>query len=104
MVDEPYKRIQVPDCGRSRTSAGGRYRRYNHFVPGCNVKPINVYAMCNVIRIIRYPHLTALALSILVVPGTSSTVYGMNADENVVYAEIVNFLQSVEYRITPHGA
>jgi hypothetical protein len=73
-------------------------------VPGCNVKPINVYAMCNVIRIIRYPHLTALALSILVVPGTSSTVYGMNADENVVYAEIVNFLQSVEYRITPHGA
>jgi hypothetical protein len=28
----------------------------------------------------------------------------MNADENVVYAEIVNFLQSVEYRITPHGA
>jgi hypothetical protein len=48
--------------------------------------------------------MTAPAPSILVVLATSSGVYGMNADENVVYAEIDEFLKSVECRITPDGA
>jgi hypothetical protein len=54
--------------------------------------------------IIRSPRLIGLALSILVVLGINRAVYGMNADDNVVYAEIVNYLQAVEYRIAPHGA